>query len=118
MKLKNNTYLSLTVDKRMIRSNFDYIFIPLLTDTQRIRADIQKLQNRVLRTIHHFPLKTSVNKIHKKLKIDLLETRLYKLFDKFIVAKNNHELIQQEIQVYEKNPNPRFITLFDIIIRN
>ncbi|RNA15046.1 hypothetical protein BpHYR1_017356 [Brachionus plicatilis] len=102
MNLKNNTYLSLIVYKSLIRSNFDYIFIPLMTDMQRIKSDIQKLQNRVLRIIQYFPLKTRISDIHQKLNVDLLVTRLNKLFANFISAKRSHSLIQEELNDYQE----------------
>ncbi|RNA15878.1 hypothetical protein BpHYR1_050954 [Brachionus plicatilis] len=43
----------------LIRSLFDYCFIILQSGTQNIRAEMQKMQNRVLRIIKYFPLKTT-----------------------------------------------------------
>ena len=114
MKIKNQKNLSLVIFKSFIRSNFDYIFIPLLTDTQRIKSDIQKLQNRILKTIHHFPLKTKIIKMHKKLKIDLIDSRITKLFEKFVASKTEHRLIQDELKSYNRTTNQRFKTPFDV----
>ena len=106
----------MVIFKSLIRSSFDYIFIPLLTDTQLIKDDIQKLQNRVLRNIHFFPIKTKITTIHNVLKVDLLNSRLTKLFSRFVQAKSHHKLINQELSNYVKNANQRFFTLFDIYL--
>ncbi|RNA04443.1 hypothetical protein BpHYR1_048475, partial [Brachionus plicatilis] len=66
----------------LIRSLFDYCFIILQSGTQNIRAEIQKMQNRVLRIIQ----------------IDLIDDRANKLFSKFITTRQSHEIIAQEIQ--------------------
>ncbi|RNA31391.1 hypothetical protein BpHYR1_017762 [Brachionus plicatilis] len=64
----------------LIRSLFNYCFIILQSGTQNIRAEMQKMQNRVLRIIKYFPLKTSIKTIHKELRIDLTDDRANKLF--------------------------------------
>ncbi|RNA02790.1 hypothetical protein BpHYR1_000057 [Brachionus plicatilis] len=45
----------------LIRSLFDYCFIILQSGTKNIRAEMQKMQNRVLRIIKYFPLKKIVD---------------------------------------------------------
>jgi hypothetical protein len=107
----------LIVFKSLIRSNFDYMFIPLLTATQRIKDDVQKLQNRVLNIIQYFSFKTRITKIHQKLNVDMVDVRPTKLFKKFVNSKQDHTLIQQELlQCYSNAEDQRFSTLFDIIL--
>ncbi|RNA40212.1 hypothetical protein BpHYR1_041454 [Brachionus plicatilis] len=95
----------------LIRPLFDYCFIILQSGTQNIRAEIQKMQNRVLRII-----KT----IHKELKIDLIDDRANKLFSKFITTRQSHEIIAQEIQDFllqsSSRNNLKYKTPFDSII--
>ncbi|RNA27764.1 AP-like endonuclease reverse transcriptase [Brachionus plicatilis] len=86
-KINRILYMSL------IRSLFDYCFIILQSGTQNIRAEMQKMQNRMLRIIKYFPLKTSIKTIHKELRIDLIDDRANKLFSKFITTKQSHEII-------------------------
>ena len=52
-----NNKIFLTIYKTLIRSLFDYSFIPLCCDTQKIISKYEKLQNRILRIIKWFPLK-------------------------------------------------------------
>jgi hypothetical protein len=65
------------------------------------------MQNRVLKIIKHFPLKTSIKTIHKELKIDKVEERANQLFIKFIKTREKHELIAQEINDYMNRGNPQ-----------
>ncbi len=64
LKLKNSRELSLIVFNSQIKSLLDYAFIPTISPCQNIAAKLQTLQTRVLRTIKHFPLKTSTRHIH------------------------------------------------------
>ncbi|RNA04379.1 AP-like endonuclease reverse transcriptase [Brachionus plicatilis] len=113
-KINRILYMSL------IRSLFDYCFIILQSGTQNIRAEMQKMQNRVLRIIKYFQLKTSIKTIHKELRIDLIDDRANKLFSKFITSRQSHEIIAQEIQDFllknSSRNNLKYKTTFDSII--
>ncbi|RNA40585.1 hypothetical protein BpHYR1_017108 [Brachionus plicatilis] len=78
------------------------------------------MQNRVLRIIKYFPLKTSIKTIHKELRIDLIDDRANKLFSKFITTRQSHEIIAQEIQDFlfknSSRNNLKYKTPFDSII--
>ena len=62
-KWKNSTGLGLTVYKFLIRPLFYYAFIPLLTGTQKIINKYEIMQNRILKIIKRFPLKTKTTTI-------------------------------------------------------
>ena len=108
--------------KSLIRSLFDYCFVILQSGTQRIKSDLQKMQNRILRIIKYFPIKTSIDTIHKELKIEKLEERSNHLFIKFLKAKQGHDLIAQEIQEYQARDlqvsNNKFATPLDFLRLN
>ncbi|RNA23492.1 AP-like endonuclease reverse transcriptase [Brachionus plicatilis] len=103
----------------LIRSLLDYCFIILHSGTQKIKSEIQKMQNRILKIIKYFPLKTSIITIHKELKIDLIDDRANKLFLKFVATKQNHELIANETKDYlvhsTNRNNSKYKTPFDCI---
>ncbi|RNA37760.1 RNA-directed DNA polymerase from mobile element jockey-like, partial [Brachionus plicatilis] len=75
LKLRNTIELSKIVFKGFIRSQFDYSFIPISCSTQKISSDLQKLQNKILRHIKYFLIKTRITKIHQHLKLDMLASR-------------------------------------------
>ncbi|RNA18259.1 RNA-directed DNA polymerase from mobile element jockey-like, partial [Brachionus plicatilis] len=65
IKINRMLYMSLK------RSLFDYCFIILHSGTQKIKSEIQKMQNWILKIIKYFLLKTSIKTIHKELTNDL-----------------------------------------------
>jgi hypothetical protein len=114
--LKNSIALCKVVFKNFIRSLVDYAFIPLSCSTQKISSDVQKLQNKVLRHIKFFPLKTRITDMHKQLKLDLANTRTKKLLDNFLQKKSSQSQLINDATLYyynSKTPNPRFTSLFD-----
>ena len=117
-----NNKICLTIYKTLIRSLFDYSFIPLCCDTQKILSKCEKLQNRILRTIKWFPLKTRTTDILKSFKITSIKDRSIALFKRFINTRKNNDLLKPEIQEYnkllDKNILRRFTTLFDLVILN
>lgn len=115
LKLNNKTNLCKTIFTSLIRSHFDYLFIAIETSSQKIASDLQKIQNRILKAIRFFPLRTSINSIHSNLKIDLLKSRNEKLFDKYVAKRLTHKQITQDLN--EDNnvtePSLKYTTLFD-----
>ena len=78
--------------------------------------NLQIIQNKILRAIKFYPLKTSVNHIHSDLKIETIESRATKLLRSFIESKDGNDLIPPAIERYKLNqpiPKQRFATLFD-----
>ena len=103
--------------KTLVRSVFDFCFVILKTDTQRISSSIQKCQNKILRQIKYFPLKTSTIEIHENLKIEQISARAENLFKNFAKTKFNSKLFQDELQQYTtEETSKRFNTLFDSFI--
>ena len=119
-KWKTSRKINTTLYKSLIQTVFDYCFIILQSENQQIKKSLQIFQNKILRIIKRFPLKTSVNSIHKTLQIDTIDQRANKLFIKFIKTKSNNELIANEIAQYHAASNhnitKRFITPFDKIM--
>ncbi|RNA43308.1 hypothetical protein BpHYR1_009597, partial [Brachionus plicatilis] len=119
LRLKNSMSICKIIFKNFIGSQFDYAFIPLLCSTQKITSDIQKLQNKVLKHIKFFPLKTKIVTIHKFLNLDLLEPRSKKLLYKFLTKRANHQQLIQDLESYQakltgNNTNEKFNSLFQI----
>ena len=80
---------------------------------------MQIIQNKILRNIKFYPLKTSTNFIHSDLQIETIENRAHKLLRSFISSKTNTDLLPPAIELYKQNqprPKQRFQTLFDKII--
>jgi hypothetical protein len=102
-KWSNSTKIKKTLYKSLIRSLFDYCFIILQCGTQRIKKDLQVFQNKILKIIKYFPLKTSIDTIHKTLKIEQIDDRAHSLFIKFLKSRSNHELIAKEISDFASN---------------
>ncbi|RNA13071.1 hypothetical protein BpHYR1_017481 [Brachionus plicatilis] len=65
---------------------------------------------------HYSTIKT----IHKELRIDLIDDRANKLFSKFIITRQSHEIIAQEIQDFllqnSSRNNLKYKAPFDSII--
>ena len=104
-KWSNSININKTLYKSLIRSLFDYCFIILNTGTQRIKKDLQIFQNKILKIIKFFPLKASIDTIHKTLKMEKVEERSNSLFVKFLKSRTNHELIAKEINDFISNKN-------------
>ncbi|RNA12396.1 AP-like endonuclease reverse transcriptase [Brachionus plicatilis] len=95
LKLKNSIYLRLTIFRSMIRSIFDNSFAIYQVSPPSFKKRLQKLQNKILRHVKFFPLRTSIPYIHQSLNVQLIEERMNRLFygsyrsDK-PVEKNTH----------------------------
>ena len=98
----------------------DYAFIPGLTSTSRISTEIQKIQNKMLKTIKFFPIKTTTKSIHNFFKMENGDERWNQLFKNFTSHKESDKLISQEIEKYlsnkKANNTTRFDTPFDLFI--
>ena len=104
----------------LIRSLFDYCHVIVSTSTQRITNDIQKIQNKILKIVKKFPIKTSIDTIHKQLNIIKLDARLKQLFTQFIMRKKRDDLLFDELRAYalessNSGPVQKFLSPFDII---
>jgi len=112
-KWSNSTSINLTLYKSLIRSLFDYCFIIINSGTEKIKTSLQKIQNKILKIIKFFPIKTSIRTIHKVLKLETIEERANQLFIKFLTAKANQDLIAHEILEFNNSQlgtQSRFIT--------
>ena len=118
-KWANSKTLNLKMYKSLIRSVFDYCFIILKCGTEKIKSTLQKMQNRVLKIIKRFPIKTSIQSIHKELKLPMVDERANTLFVKFLTCKIENPNIALEINDYlQKEPiNKRFATPLDVFFK-
>ena len=117
LKIKNKTSLSLLVYKSFIRSQLDFMFIAINNSAQKVLPDVQKLQNRILRSIKFFPIKTRIVDIRKNMKIELLEKRYNKLFKNFFFSRLTHSQIQEDIRNYSQNNQRKLYTPFDFFLK-
>ncbi|RNA35822.1 acid-sensing ion channel 2 [Brachionus plicatilis] len=99
------------IRRNFIRSQFDNAFIPLSSSTQ-ITDDLQKMQNRILRHIKFFPLKTRITNIHNNLKIDMVATRTKLLLDKFLLKRVEHQQLTKDLECYSTNTS-KFRSLYE-----
>ena len=114
----NSANINKILYKSLIRSVFDYMFIILSTSTQKILNSTQKLQNKILKIVKFFPLRTKITDLHAQLGFEMVNSRSEKLFHKFLLTRLNNELIQEEFTKYldelPLEPQPKkFFTLFD-----
>ena len=120
LKLSNSLELCVTVFKSLIRSVTDYAFIPLSVATSKVNDDFQKIQNKILKTIRFFPIKTSTKSIHNYFKIELIKDRTEQLLKRFLMKKQTDNLISKEIENYlptsQSSNEARFKTPFDLFI--
>ena len=117
-KWKSSLKINKMLYKSLIRSLFDYCFIILQTGTQKILKDLQIFQNKIFRIIKFFPIKTTIETIHKTLNMEKIDDRANALFLKFLKSKRNIDLIAKEINEYSKNKNsnqPKHKTPLDSI---
>ena len=118
---KNNKICT-TIYKTLIRSQFDYSFIPQCCVTQKIISKCEKFQNTILRIIKWFPLKTCTTDILKSVKITSIKDRSIALFNRFINTFKNNDLLKPDILEYNKildnNILRRYTSLFDQVILN
>ena len=92
--------------------------IILSTSTQKILNRAQKLQNKILKIIKFYPLRTKSSEIHNDLGIETIHTRTEKLFQKYLLSRLNNDLIHEEYTTYLEEEeldltHKRFPTLFD-----
>ena len=115
LKLKNQLKICKTIFKSSIRPIFDYSFIILQSSTQKIVNELQKIQNRILKQIKFYPIKTKTEHIHRDLNIQTIKQRTKALFLHFTLSRRNDDFLNREINSYaiNKTPNNKFETLFD-----
>ena len=99
----NHIKINTILFKSLIRSIFDYAFIILNCPTQRILNDLQKMQNRILRSLKYFPLRTKSIRIHSFFNLQTIEKRSLELLKKFSLAKRDHNLLQAELEDFKNN---------------
>ncbi len=102
LKLKNSRELSLIVFNSQIKSLLDYAFIPTISPCQNIAGKLQTLQTRVLRTIKHFPLKTSTRQIHDFFKIEQVKSRALSTAKRFALSRQHHKQLQSDYNAFIK----------------
>ena len=73
-----------TIFNSLILSKIQYSMIPFLHSSSKIKADLQILQNKCLKSILNVPIQTSTDLIHKNLKVEKLEQRISKLCSNYI----------------------------------
>jgi len=109
-KWNNGKKLSIIIYKSLIRSIFEYCHTICKCGTQRLSGFLQKMQNRILRTIKWFPFKTSTNQIHEYFSLKPIDLRLTSLFNNFMKKRSNHPVLQNEISNYPEMPTTVFPT--------
>ncbi|RNA03884.1 hypothetical protein BpHYR1_020448, partial [Brachionus plicatilis] len=112
---KNKINLCKTVFKALIRPHLDYLFIALSTSTQRVLKDLQKIQNKIFKTIKYFPLRTRISTIHQKLSLQTISVRTDLLFEKFVANRQNHTQINDDLRDSQNTTSPshKYWTYFD-----
>ena len=116
----NHININIILFKSLIRSILDYAFIALSCPTQRIMSDLQKIQNRMLRSIRYFPPLTRIIDIHAYFQNKLLENRTSDLLKKFTIAKLTHDLISKELAFFEdyiQPTNRKLVTTYDLMLK-
>ena len=98
----NHIKINSILFKSLIRPIFDYAFIGLSSQTQKIMHAAQRIQNRFLRAIKHFPPSTRLVDIHAHFKIKSIQSRSAEFLRKFTIAKRGHDLISAELEEFEK----------------
>ena len=97
-----------TIYKSLILSKIQYSMLPFLVTSNKIKNDLQIIQNKCLKTIMRLPLTTSTELIHTTLKISPIEKRLSLLACNYInKAKGANQTIDQIIQCH-KSKNHTF----------
>lgn len=114
-KWANSLKINIILYKSLIRSLFDYCVVILNVGTEKIKNKLQIIQNKILKIIKYFPIKTPIRTIHKVLKLDTIEQRANNLFVKFLQSKTKQDIIAYEIQQFTQNhqANKRFKTPLD-----
>ena len=111
---------SIKLYKSYIRSIFDYCLTIVQTSTEKIKNEIQKIQNSILKTIKYFPTICSTNYIHQELKIEKFADRTNKLFYRYTSKKMLNSIIINNVKEYlQKNPpnsriKNKFTTPFEV----
>ena len=113
----NSIFINSIIFKSCIQSVFDYAFIILNVHTQRIDNDLQKIQNKLLKSIKYFPPGTTSNQIHNFFKVNNVKDRMKQLIKKYLHKRINHEQIFNELNSYNQTKLPtqqRFETPYDL----
>ena len=116
MNLKNQTALCITIFKSLIRSILDYALIPSISPTQQIIKQLQTLQNRALRSIKYFPLKTSTKSIHNFFNLDQISTRAAKIAKKYANSRLHHPQLRLDYARFiatRPTESSKLITIFE-----
>jgi hypothetical protein len=109
--------LNLPLTKTCMRSIFGYCFIISKSSTTKIESDLQKLQNKILKNIKWFPLKTKTAFIHEYFKINTIKGRSDKLFTNYMhKALKLNKQIETEFKNFNANKNCKFISQFQFYV--
>jgi hypothetical protein len=93
----------LIVFNSQIKSLLDYAFIPTISPFQNIATKLQTLQTRVLRTIKHFPLKTSTRHIHDFFRTEQVKSRALSTARRFALSRQHHQQLQSDYSSFVEN---------------
>ena len=88
-----------TIYKSLILSKLQYSCLPFMVTTNKIKKEIQSIQNKCLKIILNLPMQASSKLIHKALNCTKLDKRLASLSCNFLVnAKNNNSSIKKIVE--------------------
>ena len=108
LNLNNHRELCMIIFKSQIRSILDYAFIPTLSPCQKISTKLQTLQNRALKSIKYFPLKTSTQHIHTFFKTERVKSRAASIARRFALSRLHHEQLANDYNSFRLNRNPDY----------
>ncbi len=94
----------LTIYKSLILSKLQYSMMPFLVSTNKVKKELQSLQNKCLKIILNVPIQTSSKVIHQTLKCEKLDKRLAQLTCNFLAkAKINNSTIKPVFDLHNEN---------------
>ena len=94
----------LKIYKGFVRPLFDYSHIPILSVSNSIQQQLQRFQNKCLRSCLRWPIYTRVSTLHQYASMPPLLTRLNTLSSKyFTTAMDHNPLIRDEYIVYNND---------------
>ncbi len=95
----------LTIYKSLILSKIQYSMIPFLVTSNKIKNELQTIQNKCFKIILNLPIQTSSKLTHQTFKCEKLDKRISILTCNFLVkAKLNNNTFNQIFEAhYNKN---------------
>jgi exonuclease III len=102
-RISTNNLLS--IYKSLILSKIQYSMLPFMVTPNKIKNQLQVIQNKCLKTITNLHMRTSSRLIHQTLGIQKLDLRIANLCCNYIAkAKNNNKTVKYIIDSHEDKP--------------